>query len=204
MRGARLGGEGRDRQEQKAKDQTFPSQAQAPVARCALAQQTQEQRAVGLGGDHRVGGPYPGRRDRLRTQGAAVGHRLVGNSRLQVQVISQPDFVPLGLVHSGIYLFPQGATTPAAVPADVRSRQRMTDYERWAQQSGGVPAQTLAMRMTVRAAGDTPVVLNGLRVEVVRRSAPLIGWFRVPEGAAVSSRSGPSRSTWTRIRCVPC
>lgn len=111
-----------------------------------------------------------------------VTDRLVGNSRLQVQVISQPDFVPLGLVHSGIYLFPQGATTPAAVPADVRSRQRMTDYERWAQQSGGVPAQTLAMRMTVRAAGDTPVVLNGLRVEVVRRSAPLIGWFRVPEG----------------------
>jgi hypothetical protein len=106
-----------------------------------------------------------------------VTDRLVGNSRLQVQVITQPDFVPLGLVHSGIYLFPQGATTPA----EVRSLQRMTDYERWAQQSGGVPAQTLAMRMTVRAAGDTPVVLNGLRVEVVRRSAPLTGWFRVPE-----------------------
>jgi hypothetical protein len=110
-----------------------------------------------------------------------VTDRLVGNSRLQVQVISQPDFVPLGLVHSGIYLFPQGATTPTDVPAEVGSRQRMTDYERWAQQSGGVPAQTLAMRMTVRAVGDTPVVLNGLRVEVVRRSAPLTGWFRVPE-----------------------
>jgi hypothetical protein len=100
---------------------------------------------------------------------------------LKVQVISQPQFVPEGLVHSGIYLFAGPKPAPADVPADLRSREHMAEYEQWAQSKGGVPAQTLALRMTVRAAGSAPVVLNGLRIDVVRRSAPLSGWFRFPD-----------------------
>jgi hypothetical protein len=100
---------------------------------------------------------------------------------LKVQVISQPQFVPEGLVHSGIYLFPGPEPSPADVPADLRGLDHMAAYEQWAQSHGGVPAQTLAVRMTVRAIGSAPVVLNGLRIDVVRRSAPLSGWFRFPD-----------------------
>jgi hypothetical protein len=100
---------------------------------------------------------------------------------LKVQVISQPQFVPEGLAHSGIYLFAGPEPSPADVPADLRGLERMAAYEKWAQSKGGVPAQTLALRMTVRAAGSAPVVLNGLRIDVVRRSAPLSGWFRFPD-----------------------
>lgn len=100
---------------------------------------------------------------------------------LKVQVISQPQFVPEGLVHSGIYLFAGSDPSPADVPADLRGLDHMAAYEKWAQSKGGVPAQTLALRMTVRAAGSAPVVLNGLRIDVVRRSASLSGWFRSPD-----------------------
>jgi len=100
---------------------------------------------------------------------------------LKVQVISQPQFVPEGLVHSGIYLFAGPAPSPAEVPADLRSLEHMAEYEKWAQSNGGVPAQTLALRMTVRATGSVPVVLHGLRIDVIRRSAPLSGWFRFPD-----------------------
>jgi hypothetical protein len=100
---------------------------------------------------------------------------------LKVQVISQPQFVPEGLVHSGIYLFAGPKPSPADVPPNLRSLEHVAEYEQWAQSNGGVPAQTLALRMTVRAAGSAPVVLNGLRIEVVRRSAPLSGWFRFPD-----------------------
>jgi hypothetical protein len=71
---------------------------------------------------------------------------------LKVQVISQPQFVPEGLVHSGIYLFAGPEPSPADVPADLRGLDHMAEYETWAQSKGGVPAQTLALRMTVRAA----------------------------------------------------
>jgi hypothetical protein len=100
---------------------------------------------------------------------------------LKVQVISQPQFVPEGLAHSGIYLFAAPSPSPADVPADLRGLEHMAEYEKWAQSKGGVPAQTLALRMTVRATGSAPVVLNGLRIDVVRRSAPLSGWFRFPD-----------------------
>jgi hypothetical protein len=69
-----------------------------------------------------------------------------------VQVISQPQFMPEGLVHSGIYLFAGPEPSPADVPADLRGLDHMAEYETWAQSNGGVPAQTLALRMTVRAA----------------------------------------------------
>jgi len=72
---------------------------------------------------------------------------------LKVQVISQPQFVPEGLVHSGIYLFAGLEPSPADVPADLRGLVHMAEYRTWAQRNGGVPAQTLAFRMTVRAAG---------------------------------------------------
>jgi hypothetical protein len=100
---------------------------------------------------------------------------------LKVQVISQPLFMPEGLVHSGIYLFTGSEPSPADVPADLRGLDHIAKYETWAQSNGGVPAQTLALRMTVRAAGSAPVVLNGLRIDVVRRSAPRSGWFRFPD-----------------------
>jgi hypothetical protein len=100
---------------------------------------------------------------------------------LKVQVIAQPQFVPEGLIHSGVYLFAGPQPSPTDVPADLRGLEHMAEYEKWAQSNGGVPAQTLALRMTVRAAGSAPVVLNGLRIDVVRRSAPLRGWFRFPD-----------------------
>lgn len=44
-------------------------------------------------------------------------------------------------------------------------------------------AQTLALRLSVRAADEAPVILHGLRVDVVKREKPLEGWFFYPEHA---------------------
>src|SRR4029453_3291365 len=56
---------------------------------------------------------------------------------LKVQVISQPQFVPEGLIHSGIYLFTGSDPSPADVPADLSGLDHMAAYEQWAQSKGG-------------------------------------------------------------------
>jgi hypothetical protein len=110
-----------------------------------------------------------------------VKDRLAGPSRLAVQVLTQTQFIPEGLVHSGIYLFPAGTATPADVPADVLGPDRRADYHKWARASGALTAQDLSVRLTIRALSDPPVLINGLRVDVISRDEPPAGWFRLPE-----------------------
>jgi hypothetical protein len=106
---------------------------------------------------------------------------LVGKSRLKVAVLEQGQFTPRGLPHSGMFLFQDGAVDPGDVPPGLRDISAAAKRNTWALAHGAVPAETLALRLTIRAAGDTPVILQGLRVDDVKRSTPLAGWFVVPD-----------------------
>jgi hypothetical protein len=110
-----------------------------------------------------------------------VKDRLVGESRLAVEVLTQTRFTPRGTSHTGIYLFPDGGAAVADVPADTLPRADIPAYDRWAEGAGGVPAYTVSFRVVIRAVSDPPVLINGIRVNVVSRAAPPAGWFRFPD-----------------------
>ena len=105
---------------------------------------------------------------------------LVGKSRLKVTVLEQGEFTPRGLPHSGMFLFKDGKVEPDDVPAGMRDFSTAPQRNAWSLDQGAVPAETLAIRLTIRAVGETPVILQGLRVDDVKRSTPLAGWFVVP------------------------
>jgi hypothetical protein len=106
---------------------------------------------------------------------------LVGESRLKVRVLELGQFAPRGMPNSGMFLFKDGTLDPRDVPVGLREITDASKRNAWALRHGGVPAETLALRLSVRAAGETPVILQGLRVEDVKRSNPLSGWFVVPD-----------------------
>ena len=110
-----------------------------------------------------------------------VKDRLVGESRLAVETLTQTRFTPLGTVHSGIYLFPRDGAAVSDVPADTLPRAKVPAYDSWAEGAGGVPAYTVSYRVVIRAVSDPPVLINGIRVNVVSRAEPPTGWFRIPD-----------------------
>lgn len=110
-----------------------------------------------------------------------VKDRLVGESRLAVETLTQTGFTPLGTSHTGIYLFPAGGPAISDVPADTLPRANIPAYDRWAEGAGGVPAYTVSYRVVIRAVSDPPVLINGIRVNVVSRADPPAGWFRFPD-----------------------
>lgn len=110
-----------------------------------------------------------------------VKDKLVGESRLRVDRLTQTQFAPLGVVHGGIYLFP--GVLAAGPPGNALARGRYPDYEKWAEAADGIPAHTVSYRLVIRGVDASPVLINGIRVDVVSRSAPPFGWFRVPEAA---------------------
>jgi hypothetical protein len=111
-----------------------------------------------------------------------VEEALVGESRLRVAVLGPDQFVPRGLPHTGMWLYPDGAVEPSELPAGLRDPyDNSAERAAWAVDHGAVAAETLALRLSVRARDDTPVILHGLRVDIVRRDAPLGGWFLVPD-----------------------
>jgi hypothetical protein len=109
-----------------------------------------------------------------------VKDRLVGESRLSVEVLSQTQFTPLGPAHGPIWLLPDDVAVED-VPADLLTPDRRAGYDQWARGAGGVAAYTASFRVVIRAVSDPPVLINGIRVDVVSRDEPAEGWFRVPE-----------------------
>ncbi len=105
---------------------------------------------------------------------------IVGRSRLQVTVLRQGEFTIRGLAHDGAWIFPTGSPGPEEVPSST-IREGSGALNTWALEHGGVAAETLALRLSVRARDESPVILHGLRVDVVKREKPLDGWFFYPE-----------------------
>lgn len=107
---------------------------------------------------------------------------IAGPSRLEVAVLQPGEFTISGLAHSGAWIFPTGSPGPEDLPSST-VQGGSDEFNAWALEQGGVAAQTLALRLSVRAADEAPVILHGLRVDVVKREKPLEGWFFYPEHA---------------------
>jgi hypothetical protein len=105
---------------------------------------------------------------------------IAGESRLRVTVLRPGEFTIRGLPHNGAWIFPPGSPGPEDFPS-ARIQGRSDEFNTWALKNGGVAAETLAMRLSVRARDESPVILHGLRIDVVERERPLEGWFFYPE-----------------------
>lgn len=106
---------------------------------------------------------------------------VVGPSRLTVSVLKQGQFTPQGLANTGLFLFADGGLGPNDMPTELRHWSAETKRNAWSLNHGAVPGETLSLRLSIRAAGERPVILHGLRVDVIKRSAPLSGWFVMPD-----------------------
>jgi hypothetical protein len=105
---------------------------------------------------------------------------IAGESRLDVRVLEPGEFHPRGLPHSGAWIFPPGGPTPDDAPSSLVHWSQVDAFNSWAADQGGIAAQTLALRLSIRANDDTPVLIHGLRVDVVNREDPIDGWYYRP------------------------
>lgn len=106
---------------------------------------------------------------------------ISGRSRLSIQTLGVGQFQPAGMVHSGAVLVQRGSATADQVPEDARSPEGYRRYLAWALEQDGVPLDTLALQVTVRAKTDEPVQINGIEAEVIERESPDDGWYRFPD-----------------------
>ena len=124
---------------------------------------------------------------------------------LSVSVLEAGAFVPATLLGEGApYLVPTGSARPQDVPDSALDDWNV--YREWVLTHGGEAAAETAFRLDLRAATPEPVIIHGLRVQIVESAAGTArGWFRDPEPgcglepvryAEVNFDSAQKRVTW--------
>lgn len=107
---------------------------------------------------------------------------ILGVAPLQVTVDHPGDYTTESF-YTPIFLFPNGGTAPEDVPAEVLGRDAGPGvFARWARSNGAVPAQDQSMRLTLRGRTADPVIVHGLRAQVVGRADATAGWFTHDRG----------------------
>jgi hypothetical protein len=94
---------------------------------------------------------------------------------LSVRVVPPGEFTS-GHTFAPYYVVPSDRfSSPAALaPADAQS---LADDPSWALDHGGMAASPEIVRLELRARTDEPVIVNPVRIDVVRTAAPVSGWF---------------------------
>lgn len=111
----------------------------------------------------------------------SVAGEAFGGPPLQVRVAPAGTFAS-GHPYAPYYVLPRARIAgPSALPDRETRVENFFDHE-WAEKRGGLPGSPQIVRLELRGKTEEPIVVNAIRVNVVRSTAPIRGWYVAQPG----------------------
>ena len=118
---------------------------------------------------------------------------------LAVDVIADPGTWLESSPYDVWWLFPEGTPDPNEIPPDLGALGDERSFDRWAAERSALHAHHSMLRIVLRGRTRNAVVVTGLRVRILERDEPVIGWYTVGGGCGLV----PVRSAQVDLDTTP-